>query len=105
MGITDIGNIAKAPIELFEDIFGKNGRTLHLYASGEEKSPVKHKNYAEPTKSIGHTATTYRDMTTLEDVKREIYALSEKVTSRMREQHLKCRTVQISLRGDRKSVV
>ena len=98
MGITDIGNIAKAPIELFEDIFGKNGRTLHLYASGEEKSPVKHKNYVEPTKSIGHTATTYRDMTTLEDVKREIYALSEKVTSRMREQHIKCETVQISLR-------
>ena len=100
MGITDIGNIAKAPVEVFEDIFGKNGRTLHIYASGEEKSPVKHKNYVEPTNSIGHTSTTYRDMETIDDVKREIYALSERVTSRMRQQHFKCRTIQVVMRGN-----
>jgi len=98
IGITDIGNIAKAPVELFEDIFGKNGRTLHRYASGEECSPVKHKDYTEPTKRIGHTDTTPKDMRTIEDIKRVVYTLAEKITSRMREQHYKCRTVQISIR-------
>ena len=100
MGITDIGNIAKAPIGLLEDIFGKNGRTLHKYASGEECSPVKHKDYVAPASSIGHTSTTYRDMKTIDDVRHEIYALSERVASRIREQHFKCRTVKISIRGN-----
>jgi len=98
MGITDIGNIAKAPVELLEDIFGKNGRTLHRYASGEENSPVTHKDYVKPPVRIGHTATTPRDMTTVEDVRRVVYALSEKVASRMREQDYKCRTVQVYIR-------
>ena len=106
MGITDIGNIAKAPVELFEDIFGKNGRTLHKYASGEENSPVKHKDYVEPIKSIGHIHTTYRDMNTIEDVKHEIYSLSEKAAWRMRENKSKCRTVQVYIREyDLKSCV
>jgi len=98
MGITDIGNIAKAPVELLEGIFGKNGRTLHRYASGEDNSPVSHKDYVEPPKSVGHTETTHRDMENAEDVRRVVYALSEKVASRMRAQHFKCRTIQVSIR-------
>ena len=98
MGMTTIGDIAKAPVELFEDIFGKNGVTLHKYASGEENSAVKHKDYVEPPKTIGHIETTHRDMTTMEDIRRVVYALSEKVSSSMREQHYKCRTVQVNIR-------
>jgi DNA polymerase-4 len=37
-------------------------------------------------------------MKTIEDVRRVIYMLSERVTSRMREQNYKCRTVQVSIR-------
>jgi DNA polymerase-4 len=98
MGMTTIGDIAKAPIELFEDIFGKNGRCLHRYASGGENSPVKHKDYIEPPKTIGHTETTHRDMETVEDVRRVIYSLSDRVTSRMREQNYKCETVKLYIR-------
>ena len=98
-GITDIGNIAKNPVEIFEDAWGINGWRLHHYASGEECSPVKHKDYVAPVNSIGHTATTYRDMKTVEDMKHVVYALSERVASRIREQHFKCRTIKISIRG------
>jgi len=99
-GITDIGNIAKTPVEIFEKALGKNGRTLHKYASGEEKSPVKHKDYAEPVKTIGHIHTTYRDMTTIEDIRREIYSLSERAAAEIREKHFKCRTIQINIRSN-----
>ncbi|MCL1794053.1 MAG: DNA polymerase IV [Oscillospiraceae bacterium] len=97
-GITDIGNIAKTPVEVFEKALGKNGRTLHRYASGEEKSYVKHKDYVEEPKTVGHIHTTYRDMTTLEDIRHEIYSLSERAASEIREQHYKCRTVQVNIR-------
>lgn len=97
-GITDIGNIAKTPVEVFEEVLGKNGATLHKYANGTEKSPVKHKDYAEPPKTFGHIHTTLRDMTTLEDIRHEIYSLSERVVSDMRKQHCRCRTVQINIR-------
>jgi len=98
MGMTTIGDIAKAPVDLFEDIFGKNGRTLHRYAHGDETSPVKHRDYIEPPKSVGNTETTYRDMVSIEDVRCVIHALSESVASRLREQHYKCRTIQLYIR-------
>ena len=99
-GITDIGNIAKTPVEVFEKALGKIGVTLHRYARGEENSPVKHKDYVEPVKTVGHIETTPRDMKTIEDIRRVVYALSEKVASRMRAEHYKCRTVKIYIRDN-----
>ena len=99
-GIIDIGNIAKTPVKIFEESLGKNGATLHKYASGTEKSPVKHKDYVEPIKSVGHIHTTIRDMATIEDVSREIFSLSERVASDIRKQHHKCQTVQVNIRDN-----
>ena len=98
MKITTIGDIAIAPVDLMEKIFGKWGWYFHRYANGEENSSVKHKEYVIQPKTIGNVETTPRDMKTIEDVKRVIYMLSERVTSRMREQNYKCRTVQVSIR-------
>ena len=98
MGITTIGDIAKSPLELLEKIFGKIGLYLYRYAHGYENSPVKHKSYVEPPKTIGNIETTYRDMKTIEDVRRVVYSLSDNVASRLREQHYKCRTVKIYIR-------
>lgn len=98
MGIATIGDIVKTPIELLKKIFGKWGWYLYRYASGEENSSVKHKDYVEPPKSIGNIETTPRDMTNDDDVKRVIYMLSESVSSRLREQKYKCRTVKIYIR-------
>jgi DNA polymerase-4 len=71
---------------------------MHRYANGDENSPVKHKDYVEPPKTIGNIETTYRDMRTLEDVRRVVYMLSESVASRLREQKYKCRTVKVYIR-------
>lgn len=98
MGINTIGDLANAPVELLEKIFGKVGRYLHKYANGNENSPVKHKDYIEPPKSIGNIETTPRDMLNTDDVKRVIYMLSESVASRLRDQNYKCRTVKVYIR-------
>jgi len=98
MGISTIGDIAITPIELLEKIFGKNGGYMYKAANGEGYLSVKHKNYVEPPKTIGNIETTPRDMKNIDDVKRVIYTLSESVTSRLREQHYKCRTVKVYIR-------
>jgi DNA polymerase-4 len=51
-----------------------------------------------PPKSIGNIETTYRDMKTVDDVRRVVYMLSESVASRLREQNFKCRTVKLYIR-------
>jgi len=81
-----------------EKIFGKIGLYLYKYAHGYENSAVKHKDYVEPPKTIGNIETTYRDMKTVEDVRRVVYTLSDNVASRLRENHYKCRTVKIYIR-------
>ena len=98
MGIQTIGDLAKTPVELLEKIFGKIGWYLYRYAHGYENSPVKHKSYVEPPKTIGNIETTYRDMSTVEDIRRVVYALSDNVAARLRQEHYKCRTVKIYIR-------
>jgi DNA polymerase-4 len=98
LGISTIGHVANSSVELLEKVFGKVGRYLHRYANGEENSSVKHKDYVEPPKTIGSIETTPRDMKTIDDVRRVIYALSENVASRLREQNYKCRTVKVYIR-------
>jgi len=98
MGISTIGDIAITPVELLEKIFGKNGGYMYKAANGEGYLNVKHKDYVEPPKTIGNIETTPRDMRNIDDVKRVIYTLSESVTSRLREQHYKCRTVKVYIR-------
>jgi len=98
MGISTIGDIAITPVDLLEKIFGKNGGYMYKSANGEGYTNVKHKDYIEPPKTIGNIETTPRDMKTIDDVKRVIYTLSESVTSRLREQRYKCRTVKVYIR-------
>ena len=98
MDISTIGDIAAMPVYLLEGMLGKIGGYLHRAANGEGYTYVKHKNYVEPPKTIGNIETTPRDMKTIDDVRRVVYTLSESVSSRLREQHYKCKTVKVYIR-------
>jgi len=96
--IYTIGDIANARVDLLEHLFGKWGAYMHKYANGDVHSPVKHKDYVRPNKSIGSNMTTVRDMETVDDVRRVVYAKSEIVASLLRKHRTKCRTVKIVIR-------
>ena len=51
-----------------------------------------------PIKSIGNSWTTPRDLKTDRDVWIVIYLLAESVAARLRENHFRCRGVEVSLR-------
>ncbi len=97
-GINTIGDIAQCDVKYLYSWLGKWGLVLHRFANGEDYSPVE-KNGAESyIKSVGNSTTTPRDLTTIKEVKAVFYMLADSVAARLREQGLKCTTVQIYIR-------
>lgn len=96
MGIYTIGDLANAPLSALSNRLGKWGKTLHVYANGLEKSPVRKYDQEEDAKSIGNSITYYRDLENKYDVHTLLYMLSESVSARLMESNV-ClvRTVRI----------
>lgn len=84
-GYTTIGRLAAADDEKIYKMLGKFGRTLLIYARGEDDDPVRHMDDARELKSIGNSQTYARDLTRYGEVKRMLYNLSESVAARLRE--------------------
>ena len=84
-GIGTIGALANAPDGLIKGIFGKTGETLLKYARGLDDDPVRPMNESGELKSIGNSVTYPHDLTSLEEVKKQIYVLAESVAARLRE--------------------
>lgn len=99
-GIHTIGQLAQADPKLLQMMLGKMGLVLHMFANGEDQTPVAMEDYRTPIKSIGNSTTTPRDLVTDTDVKIIVYALAESVAARLRENHFKCRVVEIWVRDN-----
>ena len=96
--IRTIGDLARTNPELLHSWFGKMGYILHMFANGNDTTPVAPMGEAAIIKSVGNSTTTPRDLTCEEDVNIIFYVLAESVAARMREDGFRARTVQISLR-------
>jgi len=97
-GIYTIGQLAQTSPRTLHGWFGKVGLILHMFANGEDASPVAHTGDESVIKSIGNSTTTPRDLENEEDAKIICYMLCESVAERMRESGFLARTVQITLR-------
>ena len=97
-GIDTIGQLAACQPEMLWELFGKNGRQLYEYANGLESAPVRPFDQREPVKSVGKGSTFHKDLTTWEEVLREIAVLSDNVAGRLRAHGLYCSAVQVTLR-------
>ena len=101
VGITTIGELAKASPELLHSWLGKNGYTLYGYANGLDASPVRRADAEEPVKSIGNSTTAPRDLESEWDLKTELMALCERVGMRLRKGMLRGRVIEVSIRSAR----
>lgn len=97
-GIKTIGDLARTGIELLHTTLGKVGVLLWQFANGLDSSGVSPYYAMPPVKTIGNSTTAPRDLVTDDDVKITLYALSESVAARLREQRSVCGTVQIGIR-------
>lgn len=96
-GIHTIGDLARSEREFLKRLLGKKGESLWVYASGLDISPVHTER--DQAKSIGNSTTIPRDITQPEEARLVLYALCEKVSSRLREQGLCCCGVQLSVKN------
>ena len=99
--IHTIGDLAQTSPKFLQEKLGKIGLMLWQFANGMDISPVakyEAKDVIAPIKSVGNSWTTPRDLLTDEDVWIVLYLLSESVAARLRENHFRCRGVEVSLR-------
>ena len=99
-GINTIGDIANTPLPLLKALLGKNGLTLHSFASGQDMSPVKSVDHLGGIKGIGNSMTTSHDLKTDDAVREAFLILSEMVARRARAKRLQGRVVAIYLRDN-----
>ena len=97
-GIRTIGHLAEADPGILSRRFGKAAYILHVFANGEDQTPVSRENTSAPIKSIGNSTTTPRDLVNESDVAIIVYLLAESVAARLRENHFKGDVVEISVR-------
>ena len=99
-GIHTIGDIAATEPDFLKRLLGVNGLQLWQYASGKDDSPVMHKDFVSPIKSVGHGITCVADLLDDEEVWKVMLELSQDVGHRLRLHKLKATGVQISIRSN-----
>ena len=99
-GITTIGGIADADPMMLKRLLGVNGLGLWRSASGLDDTPVMHKDFVSPMKSIGHGITCTADLENEDEVWKVMLELSQDIGHRLRVHKLKATGVQISIRSN-----
>ena len=95
-----IGDLAARDPQLLKLALGRWGLILSDFARGLDSSPVRTIDERSAIKSIGNGVTTPRDITNADDAKLVFICLAESVAARLRENMLKCRGVEISIRDN-----
>ncbi len=98
LGIYTCGELGRYPVSILRQHFGIIGEVLHNMGLGVDSNPVHYSDEEPPVKSMGHTHTLARDTTNLEEIRRNIFSLSEQVAVRLRKDNYCGRTVCLILR-------
>ncbi|MBR2388357.1 MAG: DNA polymerase IV [Clostridia bacterium] len=104
VGIRTIGQMARAPIELFKIRLGKNGEALWRYANGLDESEVVTRDVDVPDKSVGHGLTSPKDLTDPREVSRFILELCQDIGHRLYVFDKKATGVAISVKNNELNV-
>jgi len=97
-GIQTIGDLAQFDRAALGEILGKQGYTLHDYASGAEHAPVIPARDMPGPKSVGNGLTFSRDLVGWAQLSAGVAELSDEVAVRLRKCAMKCTTVQVTIR-------
>ena len=100
VGIRTIGQMARAPIELFRIRLGKCGETLWKYANGLDESEVVTREANMPDKTLGHGLTAPCDLLNDGEVFRFILELCQDVGHRLYLFDKKAMGVMISVKNN-----
>jgi DNA polymerase-4 len=94
MGVVRVKTLQQMPVELMENVLGKNGRSIWLKAQGVDHSQVV--PYSEQ-KSMSSERTFNRDTTDVHQLRNILIAMTERLAFKLRKQQklTACLTVKI----------
>ncbi|OGW75285.1 MAG: hypothetical protein A2Z72_00970 [Omnitrophica bacterium RBG_13_46_9] len=95
MNINTVGDLAKMDINELEDLFGKNGAHFWNLANGIDEREVE---TACGAKSVSNEVTFDSDTSDKEKIEGALMLLCEKVSSRLRQDGLKGKTITLKIR-------
>ena len=98
MHIKTIGQLAAASPDFISYKLGKLGTLLHAYANGKDDEPVSSIYGARQVKSVGNGMTFSHDLYGMEELLSGLDAVCDLAAARMRAKHVKCTTVQLSIK-------
>ncbi len=99
MGISTIGQLAQADIAALRHAFGKNALMMHMYANGQDTSPVVPTAFAEEQKSVSNTVTLPADINKNEEARGIFVAIAEKIGHQLRESGKVARNIGIIVKN------
>lgn len=97
-GILTIGDLASTNKSILQALLGKQGAMLYDYANGLDESPVSRSYEKQKIKSVGNGMTFKRNLTTTDDIQTSLKALSDTVSSRLRNYQLKASGIKIDIK-------
>lgn len=95
IGVKTIGDLAVRDPEELASLFGKSGLHYWQLANGIDERCVEPGGEA---KSIGSETTFDEDTSSLQKISAELMSLCEKISGRLRQEKLKCRTLTVKIR-------
>lgn len=98
MRIKTIGDLAHASPDFLEYKLGKLGKMLYAYANGQDDDPVRSVYDQRQVKSVGNGMTFSRDLYGMDELLCGLDAVCDLAAARMRAKHVKCTTVQLSIK-------
>lgn len=99
--ILTIGALATMPKHIIESKLGKNGGMLWDFANGLDNSPVAHKDYKAPPKSISHGITCVENLVNYDEVEKVIIKLCQDVGYKLRQEKMCARGVSLTVKDEK----
>lgn len=97
-GILTIGDLASFNRDTLITLLGKQGATLHDYATGNDRSTVATIGERPPPKSVGNGNTFAKNLESESEIRSGIAMLADEVSSRLRKYDMKCAGVSLTIR-------
>ena len=104
-GVVTIGMLAATPQDSLVRWLGKQGESLYAMANGLDSAPVRRWGESEAVKSVGNGMTYPHDLVGEEAWHAGLMPLCDSVGSRLRAQHLKCRTITVQIKDPQFKVI
>ena len=97
IGIVTVGDLAHAPAQALEAVFGIIGPQLKEAAWGRDETPLVHYHQGVEAKSMGHEVTLAEDCDDPAYLEGTLLRLSDQVARRLRSEGYRGRTVAVKL--------